>query len=233
MVTASLTAIPAIANTDIIVFAKAPQSGFAKTRLIPALGASGAAQLALTMLNHAVGEAVKSQLGAVVIATTPIQHHPAFIALANQFALDLIDQGSGDLGQRMQSAFDWIWQKDSLGLKDTAATATSSAAKTVTKQSKQILLMGSDIPAIDSTMLRKAAYALQSHDAVFIPTFDGGYALVGLKAPQPDLLLNMQWSNPAVMQTTRARADALGLKYHELALVHDIDDPADLKHCPF
>ena len=233
MANALAKGITPLSKTDVIVFAKAPESGLAKTRLIPALGATGAAQLALTMLNHAVEQAVKSRLGAVVIASTPTQQHPAFTALAKLYRLHLIDQGSGDLGQRMQSAFDWIWQKDLLKNTDSAVPLTTASQASFTKQSKQILLIGSDIPAINSAMLCQAAYALQSHDVVFIPTFDGGYALVGLKTPHPDLFLEMQWSNPSVMKITRDRAKALGLKYHELAPVHDIDVPADLEHCSF
>ena len=215
MATAPASATGATIFTDIIIFAKAPQSGLAKTRLIPALGADGAAQLALKMLNHAVAQAVEAKLGSVIIASTPNQQHPAFIALEKQHGVALIDQGLGDLGQRMQLAFDWVWQFDSV------------------KQSKQILLMGSDIPAIDSSLLIQAAQALQSHDAVFIPTFDGGYALVGLKSPHPGLFMDMQWSNAVVLQTTRARAKVLGLRCYELAPVHDIDIPADLVRSPF
>ena len=96
-------------TTDIIIFAKAPQSGLAKTRLIPALGADGAAQLALKMLNHAVAQAVHARLGSVIIASTPDKQHAAFAVLAQRYDLSLIDQGSGDLGQRMQSAFESVW----------------------------------------------------------------------------------------------------------------------------
>ena len=224
-------------TTDIIIFAKAPQSGLAKTRLIPALGADGAAQLARKMLNHAVAQAVHARLGSVIIASTPDQQHSAFAVLAQQYKISLIDQGSGDLGQRMQNAFESVWQLDAVE-PSAPQVATKAATKAAikasqTKQAKQILLMGSDIPAIDSSMLVLAALALQSGDAVFIPTFDGGYALVGLKSSHPELFLDMQWSNALVMQTTRTRADALGLKCCELAPVHDIDNPADLQHCPF
>lgn len=202
-------------NTTVIIFAKAPESGLAKTRLIPALGAAGAADLARRMLDHATEQAVNAKLGPILIATTPDQSHPAFTALADRFNLTLIDQGTGDLGQRMQHTFDTVWhQRNYL-----------DAAR------HSILLMGSDIPAIDADMLAVAARKLNDCDAVFIPTIDGGYALVGLKKPNPTLFKDLPWSTPAVMQITRERALAAHLQCIELAPVHDIDEPADLPYC--
>ena len=196
-------------QTTIIIFAKAPESGFAKTRLIPALGAQGAADFAQRMLNHAANQAAGARLGPVFMATTPNQNHPVFNALATQHQLTLIDQGDGDLGQRMQTAFDTAWNHE---------------------PNHPILLMGSDIPAIDAAMLNDAARQLQRCDAVFIPTFDGGYALVGLKKSSPTLFTEMTWSHPQVMQITRNKAERIGLHCDELAPVHDIDEPEDLQH---
>lgn len=81
----------------IIVMAKAPLPGVAKTRLIPALGAAGAAALAERMLEHAVQQAVAAQLGPVELCVTPDATHPAFKRLAQLPRVSVALQGGGDL----------------------------------------------------------------------------------------------------------------------------------------
>ena len=92
------------------------------------------------------------------------------------------------------------------------------------------LLIGTDAPALDAAVLREAASALQTHDAVFVPAHDGGYALVGLRRPAPQLFTEMPWSTADVMARTRERLRTIGLRHAELAPLHDIDTPADLVH---
>ena len=132
--------------TCIVVFAKAPVAGLAKTRLIAALGAQGAATLAQRLLEHAVVQAVQVLAGAVELCVTPDAHHPALLALSRQHGIALTAQGDGDLGDRMHRAFERVLQ-------------THSAA----------LVMGTDAPALDSGMLKNALAALATHDAVFVP----------------------------------------------------------------
>lgn len=200
---------PPLARCLIVVLAKAPVAGYAKTRLIPALGAQGAADLALRLLNHALTQALGAGLGAIELCCAPDSRHPAFAAWAQHPGLLLSDQGEGDLGQRMARAIE-------RGL----------------TQSAKVLLMGSDAPALDSTVLRNAAAALDSHDAVFVPALDGGYVLVGLRRPARRIFEDMVWSTPRVMQHTRERLAELGLRHAELAPLPDIDDAADLLHVP-
>lgn len=190
--------------------ARAPVPGQAKTRLAPALGAAGAAALAERMLEHAVAQAVAAGLGAVTLWVTPNAEHPAFERLRARHGIALKAQPVGDLGARMAHVFG-------------QAFAESNAP---------LLLMGSDAPALDAALLRRAALALTDHDAVFVPAHDGGYALVGLRAPAKSLFSAMTWSTPQVMADTRARLVAAGMAHAELPAVHDIDEPADLAHLP-
>ncbi len=200
-----------------IVFAKAPLAGFAKTRLIPALGAQGAADLAKRMLKHAVQQALEARLGPVELCCAPAAGDAGlreFVALPG---IGLSDQGEGDLGQRMARALE-------RGL----------------RQHHKVLLIGSDAPALDSTVLASAATTLDAHDAVFVPALDGGYVLVGLRKPidglapgaLPDIFSAMPWSTPQVMQRTRERLARQGIGHAELAALVDIDEPADLRHLP-
>lgn len=202
----------------VIVFAKAPLAGYAKTRLIPALGAAGAARLAERMLVHAVAHAVTADIGPVEVCAAPDATHPAFDGLAALHALALTAQGAGDLGARMQRAF--------------ARRLAADAQPPV----EAALLIGTDAPALDAARLRRARDELKAHDAVFVPALDGGYALVGLRRPAPAVLAalfeGMAWSTPTVMARTRERLAALGLRVAELDAVADIDEPADLAHVP-
>jgi uncharacterized protein len=197
-------------TTRIAVMARAPVAGHAKTRLTPALGEAGAAALAARLLAHAVAQAVGAQLGPVTLWATPDASHPAFVRAQQQHGVRLVVQGAGDVGARMLQVF-----------------ATSFA-----HSSTPLLLMGTDIPALTLEVLQDAAAALRSHDAVFVPALDGGYALVGLHAPAPSLFTDLPWSTPQVMVQTRLRLKAAGLSHFELPALPDIDEPADLRHLP-
>jgi uncharacterized protein len=106
------------------------------------------------------------------------------------------------------------------------------AFERVLSQHAAVLLMGTDAPGLNAAVLQQAAQALQTHDAVFVPALDGGYALVGLRRPVPDLFEAMVWSTPEVMTHTRKRARQAGLNWAELPALADIDEPADLVHLP-
>jgi hypothetical protein len=193
----------------VIVMAKAPRPSGAKTRLIPALGADGAAALAGRLLDAAVAQALAAALGPVDLCCTPDAADPAFRRLAGMPGLSLSMQGDGDLGARMHRAL--------------ARQLSMHPAA---------LLIGTDAPALDAAMLRHAALSLAEADAVFVPALDGGYALVGLRRPAPTLFDGMAWSTPAVMAETRSRLATAGLHHTELPPVADIDEPADLRHLP-
>lgn len=202
----------------LIIFAKAPVAGQAKTRMIPALGAQGSAGLAQQLLLHAVQQAAQVPWDALELCVSPDTTHPAF-ALAQdlvqkstatpQSPLTLSPQGDGELGQRMHRAL-------VRGLSRHAA----------------VLLMGTDAPGLSAQVLQQAAQSLQTHDAVFVPAHDGGYALVGLRRPAPELFEDMVWSTASVMAETRIRAHQAGVHWCELAPVHDMDEPTDLHHLP-
>lgn len=196
-------------GTGIVIMAKAPVAGYAKTRLIPALGVEGAARLARRFLNETVRQALASGVGEVELCCAPNRHHPAFAETALPPGLALTDQGDGDLGVRMARAID---RRLSEG--------------------RPVILIGTDVPALDAEVLRRAHAALIKHDAVFVPTLDGGYALVGLRRPAAPLFDPMPWSTERVMALTRERLLALGMRHVELTTLADVDEPADLVHIP-
>lgn len=196
-------------STAVIVFAKAPVPGLAKTRLSPALGQIGAAALAGRMLRHALAEATAADVGPVELCAAPDAAHPALQAAAAEHGASLTEQGPGGLGLRMHRAL----------------------GRTLMRHGRA-LLIGTDAPALDAAVLRRAASALQDHDAVFVPALDGGYALVGQRRADPRWFSNMTWSHDRVMEDTRERLRTAGVRWTELPPVADIDEPGDLVHLP-
>lgn len=194
----------------IVVFAKAPQPGSAKTRLIPALGSQGAADVAQRMLRHAVEQALAADVGTVELCMSPAPGTPAWNGVTVPPSVVQTDQGEGDLGQRMARAID----------------------RTTTRWAQPVLLMGTDCPALSAAHITQAAQQLQQHDAVVMPVADGGYVLIGLHAPCPTVFADMAWSTPTVAGDTLRRLALLGYGVWTGPQLHDIDGPADLVHLP-
>lgn len=196
--------------TRIVVFAKAPLAGFAKTRLIPALGAAGAAALARRMLHHALEQALATGVQAVELCMSPAPGEPAWQGVALPPAIDCTAQGEGDLGERMSRAL----------------------VQALALQQGPVLLIGTDCPALSAGHIAEADRQLAQHDAVLIPAADGGYVLLGLRVHCPGLFTNMAWSTATVASQTLARMASLGLKVWQGPVLHDIDEPADLRCLP-
>jgi len=201
---------------QLIVFAKTPKPGLAKTRLIPTVGAEGAAALAERLFKHTMQTVMPlSELSHthLELCVTGPEDDSFFLNWAKQLSPDtqltLTHQEGPNLGARMHHAM---------------ARALESKHRA--------LLIGTDAPGLSAAMINEAFAALQEHDAVFVPAFDGGYALVGLHTPIAALFHDVNWGNAQVMQISRTRLRALGKTWLELAPVHDIDEPADLIHLP-
>ncbi len=193
-----------------MVFAKAPRPGVAKTRLIPALGAQGAADLALRMLLHTLEQALASGVGDVELCMSPGPGASAWDGVALPPDLQLSDQGEGDLGQRMARAVDRV----------------------TTTLAQPVLLMGTDCPALSAAHIAHAAQQLQQHDAVLVPVADGGYVLMGLHAPCAEVFSNMAWSTATVASETIRRLAGQNCSVWLGPRLHDIDEPDDLVHLP-
>ena len=196
--------------TRIVVFAKAPLAGFAKTRLIPALGADGAASLARRMLLHTLEQALAADAHAVELCMSPWPTDTAWHGVALPPRVEQSAQGEGDLGERMCRAMD----------------------RALAHRQGPVLLMGTDCPALTAAHIAEAGRQLEHHDAVLVSVADGGYVLIGLQLPCPDLFTDMAWSTPLVASETLRRIASLGLRVWQGPLLHDIDEPADLVQLP-
>ncbi len=205
-----MTASAAETACRVMVFARAPTPGKAKSRLIPALGEAGAAALHRRLVMHCLRAARDSRLGPVELWCAPDAGDPFFRDCERRCGVSLHPQGEGDLGARMQRAFE-------------SALALSPRA----------ILVGSDIPALSPRYLRDADQALgRGDDAAIGPAEDGGYVLIGLSRCDPELFRDIPWGGPEVLAETRRRLAALSWRSSELPVLWDVDRPEDLERLP-
>ena len=192
-------------ETVVAVMVRTPLPGRVKTRLIPALGPAGACRLYRAMVTD-----ILANIGACGLAVhlfydgSEIDLPRAWLEAAARVRM----QRGGDIGERMAAVF-----IDCFG-----AGANS------------VILVGSDIPALDATVINRAAAALASHDAVLVPVEDGGYCLLALHraAFREELFFDIPWSTSRVLAETQGRLATLGLNTAFLPPLRDIDTPDDL-----
>lgn len=195
--------------TRIIIFAKAPQAGFAKTRLIPALGPEGAAKLARRMLQHTLASAAEAAIGPIELRVTPEITSPAWSGTEVSQEVAIANQGGGDLGERL-----------------------ARAAQPPLERGEPVLLIGTDCVEMNAPLLRAAAAALKRRDAVLYPAADGGYVLLGLAKFHPHLFCDIAWSTESVARETVMRIRQSGWSLEIGAQLHDVDEPGDLARIP-
>jgi rSAM/selenodomain-associated transferase 1 len=192
-------------SARILIFAKAPQPGRVKTRLIPLLGAAGAAALHARLVERTIAAAQAANVGTVELWCAPDTVHPFFAACHERHGVTLMQQCAGNIGARM---FD--------------------ACRRTLAQADRVILAGSDCPVLAASHFRTADQALRrGDDAVFCPVQDGGYVLIGLARCDPGLFAGVAWSTASVMPSTRNRLKQLGWRWHELEMLWDVDRPED------
>lgn len=187
----------------IAVLARAPVPGQAKTRLIPLLGAEGAAQLQARLIEATLAKARALPDCAV---TLWVAGDAAQLPAAAQ-SVPVEPQVGADLGERMAHAFD----------------------RTL-RRARQVVVIGTDCPAMTPAHLQAAFAALATHDVVLQPATDGGYVAIGLTRPQPELFAGICWGGAEVLAATRERIGALGLRAALLDPLPDLDTPEDYMH---
>ncbi len=191
----------------LIIFARYPEVGKAKTRLIPALGPEGATALYRQLAEHMLVQvqAFKHQ--------HPLEVEVRFTGgtqelMQRWLGQDLLytEQGTGDLGKRM------------------ARSLQAAFAGGV----QRAIIIGTDCPQLDTAILQSAFEALAQQDLVLGPATDGGYYLIGLRRFVPELFVDIPWSTATVFSKTLAIATHLNLTIAQLPTLTDIDYPEDL-----
>lgn len=194
------------ADAVVLVFARAPLPGRAKTRLIPRLGACAAARLQARLTERAVRSALASRCGAVELHCAPRAGHPFFLFEQRRFGIVLRTQSGRDLGERMYRALAAALHKH-----------------------RYAILIGVDAPELRARDLRRALRVLRSgRDVVLAPAEDGGYALIGCRrAPRP-VFEHVDWGGNEVWNQTVQRLEQLRMRWRALRRVWDVDRPEDL-----
>ena len=191
----------------LIIFSRYPEAGTTKTRLIPALGSEGAANLQREMTEYILLKAKNLQ------KQIPLSLEVRFAGGNSQLMTDWLGfdivyqpQGEGDLGMRMVRSLSDAFQQG------------------VDKS----IIIGTDCPSIDLEILTLAFEYLTSKDLVLGPAIDGGYYLIGLCRSIPELFVDVDWGTDKVLRQTMNIAEKLNLVVGYLPTLADIDRPEDL-----
>ncbi|MFK8186352.1 MAG: TIGR04282 family arsenosugar biosynthesis glycosyltransferase [Phormidesmis sp.] len=221
--------MPSSASCRLLLFLRYPQVGRTKTRLIPALGAAGAATLQRHMAEYLVRRL----------------QHPSW-ELQVHFSGASVSAMQDFLGPELvyrpqvgQGLGDRLWYGFQQGFKEDSFLRSHAVSRTIA--------IGADCPDVSHQHIHQAFDALRSQDVVLGPATDGGYYLIGLRqaserccadastlagAPAgtslQSLFKGIDWSTPRVFQQTLARVQQLNLSWAQLETLSDVDRPEDL-----
>jgi rSAM/selenodomain-associated transferase 1 len=191
---------------ELILFARAPVPGEAKTRLLPVYTATQAADVAAVLIRATVELATGHWPGPVSLYASPDVSHPLFQELMREYGLRLAPQADGDLGRRMAAA---------LG----EGIARNGAAA----------VMGCDVPHCGWETLNEANERVARGRYVLGPAMDGGYYFIGMPRVHAGLFEGIEWGGAKVLETTLARAGRFGIEFDLLPERRDIDSADDLR----
>lgn len=193
------------------MFAKAPVPGQVKTRLCPPLTPDEAATLHGSFVLDTL-ERTKAAVGRFklpldrFLACAPSPDLVFFKVMEERHGIPLIAQTGEDIGARMHNATERLF---GIGY-------------------RFVLLVGTDVPTLPLDYYQRAVDLLQANDLVLGPAFDGGYYLIGLKRPAPEVFAGIPWSTAQVLALTQQKAASLGLKTALLPSWQDCDTIEDL-----
>ena len=189
-----------LSKKGIIIFVRNPELGKVKTRLAATVGDQQALHIYIELLQHTRD----------VVAQSP---HEKFLFYTNEITIgDLWPeevfhksiQSNGDLGDRIKAAFEYAFES-----------------------CDSCIIVGSDCPRLSSAHIEQAFQALDHHDTVVGPSYDGGYYLIGMNQYHDRLFQDIPWSTEEVYDRTIARMNKKGLSYQSLEILSDVDYEED------
>ena len=194
-------------NEILIVFTRYPEPGKVKTRMIRVLGEQGAADLQCAMIQYTLETAGR-------------------LAATDNIAVEVhFDSGSiEDMQSAFGRSYPYIRQEGS----DLGERMLFSFSRIPTNDSCSAVIIGTDCPGITEAITRQAFCALKQNDCVLGPSYDGGYYLIGLNRPVPELFTSIPWGTGEVLNRTLVAIQKLGLRAALLKSLTDIDRPEDL-----
>jgi uncharacterized protein len=189
------------------VFVKAPAPGRVKTRLAAEIGVHRAAEIYRDLGRRVISACAGTGHDTVVWFAPPEARSAVRDWLKGLSVVAFRAQLSGPLGVRLAAAFRQHFDE---GV-------------------SRVIMIGSDCPGVDAGLVSRALRVLDEHDLVLGPAHDGGYYLIGLRAPAPQLFQDIAWSTEAVLEQTLARARELGLGAAILPTLRDVDTASDAR----
>ncbi len=190
----------------VLVFVRAPEAGLVKTRLAAEIGP----EAALRVYKMLAEQAVAAASGAGIDTAVRVHFTPADAERAVREWLGdgpvYLPQAPGDLGDRLRNAFREAFRAGH----------------------ERVVVIGSDLPAMHAELLRHAFRMLDEHTAVLGPARDGGYYLLGLREPCPQLFTGIPWSTERVLEHTLERLRSAGAAPVLLETLTDVDHADDL-----
>lgn len=193
------------AGQALLVFARNPEPGRVKTRLASEIGADEAARVYGRMARAVVDE-VRSGPYRVIVCFDPPDARREVAGWLDGDGLTLRPQVDGGMGERLSEAFDQAF-----------------------RTAQRVCVIGTDAPGVDRELVEEAFRALDEADVVLGPAADGGYYLLAIARPVPDLFRDIPWSTSDVLDTTLERARDTGLTTTLLRTLSDVDTLADLR----
>ena len=205
-----------VAENALIVFAKPPVAGLAKTRLIPALGKDGSAEMHAKLLMHTLGSVSSPQNlentwdTHLWCSNDPDNHF--FIECEKRFGVTRHKQVGVDLGERM-----------------------AHAIHTMLQSYQRVCIIGSDCPEMNSLKVSTVFSCLKTeNDLAITPAEDGGYVLLAVKERLfPEIFSDIEWGGAGVFNQTISKIEALELNAKIQPTLWDVDEPVDLKRVNF
>lgn len=228
-----------------IVMSRVPVPGRTKTRMIPALGADGAARLHVEMTRHTLGAVREWLRGGMADRGQTGLGAEGGAGIGARMGVRR-DAGAGEQGtgfeaevrctdgtpQAWAATFGWRSGVDgacrSQGEGDLGTRLALASATAFDEGVDGVLLIGCDCPELSHETLRAAAHELDDHDVVIVPARDGGYCLIGLSRSSPALFDGVAWGSDRVLAETLDRARTSGLRVALLPELDDVDVPEDL-----
>ncbi|MDG1014695.1 MAG: TIGR04282 family arsenosugar biosynthesis glycosyltransferase [Flavobacteriaceae bacterium] len=191
-------------NNLIIVFVRSPELGKVKTRLARSIGDQSALNIYKILLKHTAAVLRDLSFDKVVYFSEKIDNNDFW---ENSLFEKKLQKGA-DLGERMHHAFDNAFNKGY----------------------KKVLIIGSDLFDLTSSLITSAFEALETYDISIGPSLDGGYYLLGMKKLYPEVFKNKKWGTDSVLENTLQ--DLKKQKIKLLKALNDIDTLEDLRQQP-